>query len=334
MSDEHPFAQYVRVLGKGPNLSRPLTQAETAEAVRLIMAGVVEPVQLGAFLCLLRVKTETPEEVAGFVQGARDSLDAPETTPAVDLDWPTYAGKARQLPWYLLAALLLADNGVRVFMHGTEGHTEGRVYAREGLAALGITPADSLADAAERLDTHGFAFANLHQVCPRLQDILDLRPLLGVRSPVHTVARTLNPLGAPAQILSVAHPNYRDVHQQAAELLGQSHMAVFKGEGGEAERRPGKVCTVHTLHDGTSATEEWPPIAGTEVETPDESLDPRRLAAVWEGDEVNEHAANTIVGTAAVALKLIGRADSVEAAEAEARRLWDERNRNRLPLHA
>ncbi|MDP2785557.1 MAG: hypothetical protein Q8O38_13330, partial [Sulfurimicrobium sp.] len=62
MTHEHPFAQYVRILGKGPNLSRALTAQETEDAVRLIMSGLVEPVQLGAFLTLLRVKTETPEE--------------------------------------------------------------------------------------------------------------------------------------------------------------------------------------------------------------------------------------------------------------------------------
>ena len=55
MTTEHPFAQYVRIIGKGPHLSRPLTQDEMQEAARMIMAGDVEPLQLGAFLCILRV---------------------------------------------------------------------------------------------------------------------------------------------------------------------------------------------------------------------------------------------------------------------------------------
>ncbi|MBF0335847.1 MAG: glycosyl transferase, partial [Alphaproteobacteria bacterium] len=40
-------------------------------AARMVIDGAVDPVQLGAFLCLLRVKTETPDEVAGFVLAAR-----------------------------------------------------------------------------------------------------------------------------------------------------------------------------------------------------------------------------------------------------------------------
>ena len=47
---EHPFAQFVRIIGKGPKLSRPLTEDEMLEAARMILAGDVEPLQLGAFL--------------------------------------------------------------------------------------------------------------------------------------------------------------------------------------------------------------------------------------------------------------------------------------------
>ena len=54
-SHEHPFAQYVRVLGKGKKGSRSLTEAEAYDAMSMIMAGQVEDVQLGAFLMLLRV---------------------------------------------------------------------------------------------------------------------------------------------------------------------------------------------------------------------------------------------------------------------------------------
>ena len=54
MTEEHPFAQYVRILGKGPNLSRPLSIEEMYQAASLIMKGQVEPMQIGAFLCILR----------------------------------------------------------------------------------------------------------------------------------------------------------------------------------------------------------------------------------------------------------------------------------------
>ena len=59
---EHPFAQYVRILAKGKRASRSLTEAEAYDAMKMIIAGEVEPEQLGAFMMLLRVKEETADE--------------------------------------------------------------------------------------------------------------------------------------------------------------------------------------------------------------------------------------------------------------------------------
>ena len=105
---EHPFAQYVRILGKGKSGSRSLTLEEARSAMTMLLNGEVEDVQLGAFLMLLRVKEESPEELAGFVHAVRDSLSLPWLS--VDLDWASYAGKRRQQAWYLLAALALAKS--------------------------------------------------------------------------------------------------------------------------------------------------------------------------------------------------------------------------------
>ncbi len=47
---EHPFAQFVRILGKGRTGTRSLEEAEAREAFGMILRGEVEPLQLGAFL--------------------------------------------------------------------------------------------------------------------------------------------------------------------------------------------------------------------------------------------------------------------------------------------
>src|SRR5690606_9557981 len=82
--DEHPFAPYVRILGKGKRGSRSLTETEAFEAMSMILDGQVLDLQLGAFLMLLRVKEESPEEIAGFVRACRERL-APPTDLVADL---------------------------------------------------------------------------------------------------------------------------------------------------------------------------------------------------------------------------------------------------------
>ncbi len=128
----HPFARFVRILGRGKSFTRSLTLDEAEEAMTMILAGEVLPEQLGAFLMLLRLKEESAEEIAGFARAARKTFA--HAPVAVDVDWPSYAGKSRQLPWFILSALVLARNGWRVFMHSFDGHTAGRLYTGENSA--------------------------------------------------------------------------------------------------------------------------------------------------------------------------------------------------------
>ena len=331
--EEHPFAPYVRILARGRTISRALTQDEAREAMTMILAGEVEQVQLGAFLMLMRYKEETPEEVAGFVEACRAALEAPPQV-AVDLDWSSYAGKRRQLPWFILSALLLAQSGVRIFMHGTEGHTPGRLYTRETLEVMGLPVASNLAEAAAHIAETNFGYVPLEGLSPVLREIIDLRPILGLRSPIHTIARMINPLGAPAMLQGVFHPSYTDTHQIGAQLLGQVHMSVFKGEGGEIERRPNKPLVVKSLHDGVASEAEWPPLLPATRQPHDDDMDTSRLTAVWRGDVEDDYAVAAVTGTVALALATMGRAGNPAEAQAQAEAMWQARDRGRLGVAA
>src|SRR5438128_4927493 len=100
--DEHDFAPYVRTLGRGPGRSRSLTREEAREALGMVLRGEADPVQVGAFLMLLRYRGEDPLEMAGLVEAARESFAPalPSARPPVALDWPSYgAGRTRGGPW-------------------------------------------------------------------------------------------------------------------------------------------------------------------------------------------------------------------------------------------
>jgi len=326
---EHPFAETIRILGKGKHGSRPLTQEEAYRAMRMIIADAVLPIQLGAFLMLMRVKEETPEELAGFVQAARESFAAFDTANLADLDWSTYAGKRRHLPWYLLSALLLAENGVRVFMHGAKGPSAGRLYTEDMLGFLGLSAATSIAEAKQQLQERSFSYLSLEHFCPKLHEIIELRPILGLRSPVHTLVRLLNPFNADYSIQGIFHPGYRPVHQHAAQLLKQPHAAVLKGEGGETERNPDMNCLVQSVHNGELFDEDWPALFAKRHVKP-EALDPKQLAKVWRGETIDEFAEASVIGTAAVALKLLGKADSQATAQQLASDYWRQRKRDKF----
>jgi len=249
----------------------------------------------------------------------------PDHLPQVDLDWSSYAGKKRQLPYFILAALALANSGIRIMMQGAEGHTEGRLYTGDILKELGIEPVKTLKEAAENIESS--AFENLS---PVLHHVIGLRPLLGLRSPVHTLGRMLNPFDAPYSIQGIFHPNYMPVHQIAAQLLQQPHMAVFRGEGGEVEVRPNKPFEVCTVHSGETGSERWERMLPEMRQPIDTEMDTNRIRAIWEGDENDDYAITAITGTMAVILKLMQGVNDQKAAVLKAKQMWQERNR-KLP---
>jgi anthranilate phosphoribosyltransferase len=331
---EHPFAQYVRILGKGKTGSRSLTQKEAHQAMQMILRGDVESIQLGAFLMLLRVKEESHEELAGFVSAVKEHINLPKQPIATDLDWSSYAGKKRQLPWFLLSCFLLAEQGVRIYMHGTHGHTAGRLYTETALEQLNVPIATNWNEVKNQLDHSNFSFMPLQYLCPELQDIIDYRNYLGLRSPVHTLSRLLNPLQAKHSIQSIFHPAYATSHQQAALQLDQNHAAVFKGEGGEIERKPEATCTVKMIKDGECQEEIWPKLLDGRQPLP-KQLDVNDMKVAWRGDgglQQSEfaYAHQAITGTTAIAIRLLNKADTQQQALELAEQWWHTRNRDRL----
>lgn len=325
----HPFAPYVAILARGKTKQRPFTFDEARLSMGMILRGEALPEQIGAYLMLLRLKEETPEEIAGFAAGARDTFPK-VTAPRVDLDWSSYAGKRVQLPWFLLCVAALVQSGVRVVMHGAEGHTPGRVYTRDVLASFGVPVARSLEEAARQV-LGGFTYIPLEAMSPILRDLIDLKPILGLRSPVNSFTRLLNPFDAPVVMQGIFHRGFLDIHAGAARILNIPRMAVFRGDGGEIELRPNKPCPVWTT---TGAAEPevttWPATLDEGHAPADSDMDPGRLIEVWEGRDPDPYAREAILGTLAVTLSTMGRADSPKAARALAETTWGDRDKTRL----
>ncbi|NRB41057.1 MAG: glycosyl transferase family protein [Pseudomonadales bacterium] len=325
---EHPFAQYVRILGKGKKGSRSLSFDEAYTAFTAILRGEIEDVQLGAFLMLLRVKEESADEIAGFVQACKDHIDAPNDIQ-VDIDWSSYAGKRKQLPWFIASLLILADNGYRIFIHAAKGHTQGRLYTEDAFTTLGLPIASNWQMVNQQLAKDNLSLMSVEHFCPELDNLLNMRNLLGLRSPVHTLSRLINPLEANHSFQSIFHPAYGDTHQQAAAKVGQRNMIVFKGDGGEIERKSNASCIVKGILDGELFEEKWPRLQ--EGKDPGlETLDMQLFTDVWRGETHDRYGETAIISTLAVVLKLLENIGNQEQAMEKAQTLWLQRNKNRL----
>ena len=307
-ADVARFAGYVATLGRGPGRSRPLTRAEAADAMAMLLAGTPDRLQVGAFLMLLRYRGEDADEIAGLVEGAQP---ATRVDAQVDLDWPSYgAGRTRGAPWFLLAALALAASGMRVLMHGTNAFSGGTTVS-DALKRLGRTPARSVDEARSQLAQDGFSYLPIEVLCPRLAELLGLRRLLGLRSPMNTVARLLDPARAPAGVDGVFHPPYIEVHLGTAERLGRPRLLVLKGGGGEAERTPHRPVAAH-LWSGQHGRSELVLPAISAPPQPD-APEPD-IAAIWQGAAGDPNIEARVVATIELGLLAVGRGGASDAA--------------------
>jgi RecB family exonuclease len=80
--------------------------------------------------------------------------------------------------------------------------------------------------------------------------------------------------------------------------------------------------------------ENWPTLIDDPVQPEDADMDISRLARIWRGEEDDEYGAAAVAGTIAIALKLIGRADSIDQADSDARAMWQGRDRAHMGLAA
>ena len=324
------FAEFVAALGRGPGRSRSLTREEAAEALRLILAGAAEPHQTGAFLMLMRYRGESAPEIAGLVDAAREAggCRVGAGRPAADLDWPSYgAGRTRAAPWFLLSALALAAAGWRVAMHGSNRFSEGRSLAW-GLAALGLAPAGSREAALADLARRNFAYLPLALFEPRLERLLGLRALFGLRSPVNTAVRLLDPFDAAAALDGVFHPHYLELHLAAAGLLDRPRLLVLKGGGGEAERNPAKPVAAFLGGRAGPAEVLFPEFAGAAAAPREPAhVAAEEFAALWREGREDHPAWTRVVATIALGLVALGAVADPADADAQALAVWRDRHR-------
>src|SRR5262245_51932436 len=117
---------------------RSLTGDGAASAMREIMAGSVPAELAAAFLTALRMKGETPEEIAGFARAMREAAVAvrPRRMPLVDT-CGTGGGTVRTFNVSTAAAFVAAGAGVAVAKHGNRAMTS-ECGSADVLEALGI----------------------------------------------------------------------------------------------------------------------------------------------------------------------------------------------------
>ena len=226
------ISHYIKEIGRGKDGARNLSREQAADLLGQVLDGAVTDLEIGGFCLAMRIKGETPEEMAGFLDAVHQRMNlVPATGPTVVL--PSYNG-ARKLPVLTpLLALLLAREGLSVLVHGTPTESN-RVPSCDVLALLGVPALTAIGP----LEAGQVAFAPTELLSPALKRLLDVRRAVGLRNPAHSLVKLMNPVAAPALVIgSYTHPEYA-ISMAATFERVQGNALLLRGTEGESVADP------------------------------------------------------------------------------------------------
>ena len=224
------IGHYIKEIGRGREGARALDRLQAADLMGQILDAQVSDLEIGAFCLAMRIKGETPEEMAGFLDAAHGRLhrlQGPADAWTVVL--PSYNG-ARRLPLMTpLLAQLLAREGLAVVVHGCTTEST-RVTSEQVFAAMGVqalrTPRAVMAGEA--------VFVPTEVLSADLKRLLDVRRVVGLRNPAHSLVKLMNPVfGNTLLVSSYTHPEYALSMAATFELTGERAL-LLRGTEGEA----------------------------------------------------------------------------------------------------
>ncbi|MEJ7686818.1 MAG: DNA-binding protein YbiB [Variovorax sp.] len=239
------ISHYIKEIGRGVRGARPLSREQACDLFGQVLDGTVTDLETGAFCLAMRIKGETPDEMAGFLDATHARLVRFPATDRPLVVLPSYNG-ARRLPVLTpLLALLLVREGLPVLVHGAATEST-RVLCSNVLAALGV-PA---LDAVRPIACGEAVFAPTELLCAGLKRLLDVRRVVGLRNPGHSVVKLMQPgHGACVVVGSYTHPEYAQSMAATFELMGMTAL-LSRGLEGESAADPRRTAQVDGFVDG------------------------------------------------------------------------------------
>lgn len=255
--DHEPFqaARFIKEIGRGVKGARSMTRDDARALYAAMLDGRVSDLEMGAILLAMRIKGESVDEIAGFMDAA-ESAFAPLPAPPGDCApvlIPSYNGSRKLANLTPLLALLLAREGVPVLIHGVQ-QDPGRVTTAEILAEMGIGPTGSTADMLDAFADRKPCFMPIETLAPKLAGQLSLRRILGVRNSTHTLVKILQPFEGPAlRLVSYTHPEYLAMlteYFRKAAPAGRGEAFLMRGTEGETVANANRAQQIDWFHAG------------------------------------------------------------------------------------
>ena len=311
-------------------LSGETLDAAAAEAAfDRFMSGEATQAEMAALLAALRMRGETPAEVAGGVRALRKAM----VPLALDDDGiidtcGTGGGTLTTFNISTAAAIVAAAGGVRIAKHGNRSFTS-KCGSADVLEILGVPIELPPEDERRMFEETGFVFMFAPAHHPAMRHVGPVRAALGVTTIMNLLGPLANPAGVRRQVVGVAHPDLQRLVADTLLELGHERALVVHGEPGMDELSPLGPTRVFRVEDGTLSEFEvepsdfgWPQFAPSDLAGGEPEENAARVRRVIGGREAGAGRAAVLLNAAA-AFWVAGAVDTLEAGVAAAEQSID-----------
>ncbi|UTV28644.1 anthranilate phosphoribosyltransferase [Photobacterium atrarenae] len=210
---------------------QPLTQAQSHTLFDAIIKGDVEPMLLSAILTALKIKGETPAEIAG---AASALLANANPFPRPDYDFADIVGTGgdghNTINISTTAAFVAAACGVKVAKHGNRG-VSSKSGSSDLLDKFGINLAMGADETRAALDELGVCFLFAPQYHGGVRHAMPVRQCLKTRTIFNLLGPLINPARPNIELMGVYDQALVRPIAETMATMGMKRAAVVHGSG-------------------------------------------------------------------------------------------------------
>ncbi|MDI6888681.1 MAG: anthranilate phosphoribosyltransferase [Methanocellales archaeon] len=257
--------ELISKVSSGENLS----VEEAERAMGLILTSATDA-QIGAFLMGLKMKGETPDEIAGLVRGMKKVAHtiSPNVSPLIDT-CGTGGDRYDTINVSTAAAIVAASTGISVAKHGNFSITS-KCGSADVLRELGVKIDLSPPEVKRLIESIGIGFMLAPVFHPTMKRVVQPRREIGVRTIFNILGPLTNPANAEAQLIGVYDGLLCEKLANVLRVLGTKKALVVNGDGLDEISNIGETM-VAELSDGRIKTYSiTPDELGFEVATPED----------------------------------------------------------------
>ena len=208
-----------------------LSQQQTADFFSQVIQGNIAPALLASVLTALKIKGETPAEIAGAAVAIRNNAtDFPVLDFSVADCVGTGGDGANTINISTTAAILAAACGLKMAKHGNRS-VSSMSGSADLLEAFGVNLSMSPQTAKQCLEQANLCFLFAPAYHAGFKHAAPVRKAMGIRTLFNILGPLVNPAQPSTMLLGVYTPELMQPLAQALQLTGVKRAWVVHGSG-------------------------------------------------------------------------------------------------------